>query len=358
LTPSYLQPSNNPPKNRNFTMASTMKAWQYNKINGKLEDSIALNTSIPIPTTSSLAKNDMLVEVLSAALNPVDYKLPESIASTFMISKPATPGLDFCGRVKATHPSNDSIKEGQLVFGCLHAPRKYGTCGQFITIPSSECALLPEGVDIDQAAAVGTAGMTAYQALLPGHVKAGSNVFINGGSGGVGTFCIQFAKAMGTKITTTCSTPNVELCKSLGADEVIDYKTTDILSTLKGKGQVFDAVIDNVGSSATLFTQCEAFLKPDGIFVQVAMQVTLAGMGGMMRKRLQPRLLGGVGRKFHFVANESRTRDFEQIGKWMKDGKVKAVIEETFAFEDVPKAFEHLRTGHTKGKIVIHVAEK
>ena len=70
-------------------MASTMKAWQYNKINGKLEDSIALNTSIPIPTTSSLAKNDMLVEVLSAALNPVDYKLPESIASTFMISKPA-----------------------------------------------------------------------------------------------------------------------------------------------------------------------------------------------------------------------------------------------------------------------------
>ena len=323
MTPSYLQPSNNPPKNRNFTMASTMKAWQYNKINGKLEDSIALNTS-------------MLVEVLSAALNPVDYKLPESIASTFMISKPATPGLDFCGRVKATHPSNDSIKEGQLVFGCLHAPRKYGTCGQFITIPSSECALLPEGVDIDQAAAVGTAGMTAYQALLPGHVKAGSNVFINGGSGGVGTFCIQFAKAMGTKITTTCSTPNVELCKS----------------------QVFDAVIDNVGSSATLFTQCEAFLKPDGIFVQVAMQVTLAGMGGMMRKRLQPRLLGGVGRKFHFVANESRTRDFEQIGKWMKDGKVKAVIEETFAFEDVPKAFEHLRTGHTKGKIVIHVAEK
>ncbi|PVH83505.1 zinc-binding oxidoreductase [Cadophora sp. DSE1049] len=339
-------------------MASTMKAWQYSKISGKLEDSITLNTSIPIPTASSLSKNDLLVEVLTAALNPVDYKLPESNASIFMISKPATPGLDFCGRVKAKHTSNDLIKEGQLIFGCLGSPRKYGTCGEYIVVPRSECALLPEGVDIDEAAAVGTAGMTAYQALLPDHVKAGSNIFINGGSGGVGTFGIQFAKAMGAKVTTTCSTLNVELCKSLGADEVIDYKTADIVATLKGKGQIFDAVIDNVGDSATLFNECEALLKPDGVFVQVAMKVTVAGVAGMMRKRLQPRLLGGVGRKFHFVAVEGRTRDFEHVGKWMKEGKVKAVIGETFAFEEVPKAFEHLRTGHTKGKIVIHVGEK
>lgn len=291
-------------------------------------------------------------------MNPIDYKLPESSASIFVISKPATPGRDFCGRVNAKHPSNDSIKEGQLVFGCLGSLRKYGTCGRFIVVPRSECALLPEGVHIDQAAAVGTAGMTAYQSLLPNHVKTGSNIFINGGSGGVGTFGIQFAKAIGARVTTTCSTPNVELCKSLGADEIIDYKTTDIVSTLKGKGQIFDIVIDNVGNSANLFHECEAFLKPDGVFVQVAMQITVAGLGGMLRRRILPRFFGGVGRKFHFVAYESRMQDFEQIGKWMKEGKVKAVIGDTFTLEDEPKSFEQLKTGHAKGKIVIHVSEK
>lgn len=210
----------------------------------------------------------------------------------------------------------------------------------------------------DEGAAVGTAGMTAYQSLLPQHVKAGSSIFINGGSGGVGTFGIQIAKALGAKVTTSCSTANAELCKNLGADEVIDYKTSDLISTLKAKGQVFDAVIDNVGSSWVLFNQCEAYLKPNGVFVQVAAQVTVAGMGGMIRKMMQPKILGGVGRKFHFVSVKSRAEDFEQVGKWMKEGKVKPVIGETFAFEDVPKAFESLRTGHTKGKIVVHVGEK
>ncbi|KAH9218161.1 hypothetical protein DL95DRAFT_385945 [Leptodontidium sp. 2 PMI_412] len=340
------------------TMPSTMKAWQYNKIHHTLEESLTINTSIPVPPVSSLSKNELLIEVIAAAINPVDYKLPESIVSMLMISMPATPGLDFCGRVKAKHPSNNSFKEGQLIFGCFEKPKKYGACGQYLVAQSSECAVLPEGVAVDQAATVGTAGLAAYQSLLPQHVKAGSNVFINGGSGGVGTFGIQFAKAMGAKVTTTCSSANVELCKSLGADEVIDYKASDIIATLKAKGQVFEVVIDNVGDSPALFTQCEAFLKPGGVFVQVAGQITVVGMGNMVRKMFQPRMLGGVGRKFHFVAVKSRSKDLEQIGKWMKEGKVKAVIGVTFEFEDVPKAFEHLRAGHTKGKIVIQVDEK
>ncbi len=275
-----------------------------------------------------------------------------------MISKPSTPGLDFCGRIKSTHTSNSTFKEGQLVFGCLPQPGKYGALGQFLIIPTSQCALLPEGVDPDHGAAVGTAGMTAYQSLLPHHVKAGSNIFINGGSGGVGTFGIQFAKALGAKVTTSCSTANAELCKSLGADEVIDYKTSDLISTLKAKGQVFDAVIDNVGNSSVLFNQCEVYLKPNGVFVQVAAHVTVTGMGGIARKMIQPKILGGVGRKFHFVSVQSKAADFEQVGKWMKEGKVKPVVGETFAFKDVPKAFESLRLGHTRGKIVVHVSEK
>ncbi|KAH7370329.1 hypothetical protein BKA65DRAFT_14944 [Rhexocercosporidium sp. MPI-PUGE-AT-0058] len=126
-----------------------------------------LNTSVPMPLASSLKRKDLLVEVSSAAINPVDYKLPETGMGAFMISKLATRGLVFCGRVKVKHISDDSIEEGQLVFGCVEVLNKHGSCGQFLIAERSECAVLPDGMDVDQTVAFGTAGMTAYQSLLP-----------------------------------------------------------------------------------------------------------------------------------------------------------------------------------------------
>ena len=335
-----------------------MKAWRYSTICGRLEESLALNTSVPVPNKSSLSKDQIIIEVITASINPVDYKLPESgLLGKLSIKTPASPGLDFCGRIVAKHASNIALKEGQLVFGALGKPSKFGTLGQFAIISSAEYALLPAGVGKDEAAGAGTAALTAYQSLLPAAIKPGSRVFINGGSGGVGTFGIQFSKTLGAHVTTTCSTANVGLCKGLGADEVLDYKEVDVVSELKKKGHVFDLVIDNVGNPA-LYENNDAFLKRSGTFVQVGIQPSFAAMGTMARRILQPAFLGGGRRRFHFVTVQSRSEDYVQIGKWLAEGKAKTVIDQVFKWEDAPKAFEKLRTGRTTGKIIVHVTEK
>lgn len=234
-----------------------MKAWQFSATSGGLEKHLTLNNAAKPPPSSKLSSEQLLVEVISASLNPVDYKFPEiPIVGGFVVSKPASPAIDYCGRV-VTAGSSVDVKPGQLVFGRLDMPTKFGTLGQYIIAPKAGAAPLPDGIDLDQAAAIGTAGLTAYQCIIP-NAKQDDRIFINGGSGGVGTFGIQFAKAIGCHVTTTCSTPNVQLCKDLGADEVIDYKTTDITQALKAKGAAFSLAVDNVGRSCRTF--CYPFL--------------------------------------------------------------------------------------------------
>ena len=271
---------------------------------------------------------------------------------------PATPGLDFCGRVTGIHPSETTVKEGQRVFGAMPAVPKFGTLGQFIVVPRGQYALLPEGLTPNDAAAIGTAGLTAYQSLLPKVVKKSSKVFINGGSGGCGTYAIQFAKVMGAHVTTTCSTANVQLCKSLGADEVLDYKKVDFITELDRKGRIFDLAVDNVGTPSNLYQLSSKFLTPQGIFALVALSPTFGSIGGLAKKMLLPGFLGGGKNKFAFVACNNNTKDLDQIGKLVVEGKVKPVIDEVFRFEDVPAAFAKLREGRTKGKIVITVSNQ
>ncbi|KAJ9142948.1 Zinc alcohol [Pleurostoma richardsiae] len=325
------------------------ESWQYADIRGGLEHSLVLNKSTPALSKESLSKGQILVEVISAALNPADYKLPENVlVRSLFIKKPATPGFDFCGRVVARQDENQSLSEGQLVFGALSPLSRYGTLSQFVIVPSSECVPLPDGVDPDHAAATGTACLTSYQALLLGGIYDGSQVIITGGSGGTGTFAIQLAKAMGARVTASCSTANVELCERLGADSVLDYRQMDIASELEKKGQVFDLAIDNVGIPG-LYEKSHSFLKTDGKFMQVQFDLSA------IRKSLQPRCLGGGRREFHIVVVKSKTEDLNQVGKWLKEGKVKPVVR-VFDWEDVPKAYAELRTGCTVGKIVVRVA--
>ncbi|KAK7408392.1 hypothetical protein QQX98_009432 [Neonectria punicea] len=333
-----------------------MQAWQFTTIKGTLENSLSLNETAVPPDASSLDKDHVLIEVITAGINPVEYKLPEIfLFGKLMVQTPASPGLDFCGRVKAKHAANESFTEGQLVFGALTVATKFpkfGSLGQLIIAPCSQITPLPKGVDPDGAAAVGTAGMTALQALPRDIVKPGSRVFINGGSGGVGSFMIQFAKALGAEVTTTCSTANVQLCRSLGADEVMDYRELNLLDELKRKGQVFDLVVDNVGVPDDLYEQSHLFLKPSGVFSQVAMQKSV---GAMIRRSILPGCLGGGRRPLQVVRVNINSQDLEQVGRWMADGKVQAVIDEKFEWKDAPKAYEKLRKGRTVGKIVVHV---
>lgn len=337
-------------------MAKTMRTWHYSAIHGNLEDSLTLRDDAPIPAISSLRKDELLVEVISASLNPADYKVPATpLVGRLMISRPATPGMDLCGRVVGKHPSNTFFEEGQLVFGGYAMINQRGTLSQYCVIPTANVTLLPEGVDPDHAAAVGTAATTAYQSLMPSTLRAGAKIFINGGSGGTGTWGIQFAKALGAEVVTTCSTANVELCKQLGADEVIDYKKTDVVANLEARGNVFDLVIDNVGSTTELYGHSKQYLKPGGTFVLVGVgaDMSLSGIASTLLKQLRPAITGQKG--FYFVQQKNDRDFFEQIGRWMGEGKARAVIDSTFSFDQVQEAYKKLRGGRAKGKIVIHV---
>lgn len=294
------------------------------------------------------------------ALNPADYKIPElGIISRAMISRPASPGIDYCGTVVATGSGIDHVQEGQVVFGRLGLPTKFGTLGQFIVAPKEGCVPLPNGVDPDHAAAVGTAGMTAWACIVP-NVTEGSRIFINGGSGGTGTFGIQIAKALGCHVTTSCSTSNVSFCENLGADEVIDYKSTSVSAELKKKkkGEAFDLVVDNVGTPDDLYIASNDFLKPTGKFIQVGASTTIKGVTSMASRAMYPAFLGGGKRTIEFAVAKNSFDAYVQMGKWMQEGKLKAIIDSTFEYIDAPKAFERLKTGRARGKVVIRVTER
>ena len=338
-----------------------MKAWQYENAVAGLEKSMTLSTDVAPPPQASLKKNEFLVEVLSMSINPVDYKVPEvGRLAKLMVKVPASPGLDFAGKVAAKHPEDDTgLSVGQMVFGRLDGLTQFGTLAQFIVASSAGCIPIPDGVSVDDAAALGTAALTAYQTIVPFVKKdpTKATVFINGGSGGVGTYGIQIAKAIGAHVITSCSTANAALCKELGADEVIDYRKDDVAAVLKAKGQTLDLVVDNVGTPGNLYKESEHFLKPTCSFVQIAGSPSLGSIAGMMDKKFRPTFLGGGKSTYVSYLTKNSAEEFKQLGAWLAAGKIKAVIADRFEYEDAPKAFEKLKTGRTVGKIVVHVSD-
>lgn len=341
-----------PPLDMSAYQPESMKAWLYSSTANGLEKNLHLDMCARAPPAPQ--GNEVLVRVLSAALNPVDYKFPEvGLPARMVIGMPATPGMDFCGRIVATGPHAKHFKEGQLVFGCPARPTQFGSLAEYIRIPADKIALVPDGVAVDHAAGVAVAGQTAYQSL-EGRVKAGEKVFINGGSGGCGVFAIQIAKQMGCHVTTTCSTRNMELCFRLGADEVIDYTAEpDLVAKLVQRKVVFDCILDHVGLPSALYYQGHHFLKEDGAFVQIGMSglMTLTGRIGW------PSFLGGGRRKYVVVMAKYNQRQLVQLGEWLAKGAIQVQLDSVYEFRDAGKAFEKLRSGRARGKIVVHVSD-
>ncbi|KAK2615444.1 hypothetical protein N8I77_002198 [Diaporthe amygdali] len=345
--------------------AKAMRAWLYSSATGGLHKNLALSATAAHPrpqSPPSLSKDELLVRVRAAGLNPVDYKIPElpySISRT-MISVPASPAMDFAGTVVAHGSAIEfPVKAGDSVFGRLD-PGRFGALGEYIVAKSSGCASLPSGVSLEHASGVGSVGLAAFSSIVPNVPAAHSpggppfRIFINGGSGGTGTFGIQIAKLLGCHVTTSCSARNVELCKSLGADEVLDYTQGDLVGALKAKGQVFDLVVDNVGSSPRdLYSACDQFLVPSGQFVQVGAGMSMADMQLMMSRMMLPSFLGGGSRKFSLAVAKNKHEDLARLGEWIAAGKIKVVVDEIFEFDDAAKAYEKLRTGRARGKIIV-----
>ncbi|KAH7062475.1 hypothetical protein B0J12DRAFT_763748 [Macrophomina phaseolina] len=346
----------------------TFRAWQSTHPTSPFSASLSLHPALPTPSPSSLPPSHLLIRILSAAINPVDHKLaslgPFSRLA-FYRSGPYAPGIDFCGRVVAASAASAAaapFPPDTLVFGTLPPqPRPpFGTLGDYAIASAAHCVRVPAGVPVDAAAGVGIAGLSALQALEQGGTRAGDRVLVLGASGGVGTWAVQVAKrGLGAGLVVgTCSAGNEELVRGLGADEVVDYRRGDVVEEFVGRGWLFDVVVDCVGDPrARVYERAGAFLREGGVYVQVGAEVSVRGLRSVVERAVWPRILGGGERAWRFLMGTVEAEGLRRLGEWMSEGKVRAVVEETFEFEDVPKAFEKLEKGRARGKIVVHVGK-
>ncbi|KAL2683380.1 hypothetical protein Neosp_007850 [[Neocosmospora] mangrovei] len=331
----------------------TMRAAQWRSIAGGIEKNLTLNAEAQLPKNAhSLPKDHTLVKVAYASLNHLDYKPAEMPFGSTFIKKPATPGLDFSGTVVATSLSD--LKPGQRVFGRTEPPVG-GTLAEYVEVRKAGVAPVPDGVSLRDAACVGICGTAPLQSFAP-YMEPGQKVLINGGSGGVGVFAIQIAKALGySQVTAVCSAANADLCRNLGADEVIDYKAEDIVTALKRTGHQYDHILDTIFAKPELYWQCHHYLKPQGTYVAVGLPPQFKTFKTLFAIHVLPKWLGGGQRKFVFHSVSANTKDFGQVAQWIEEGKVKPVIEEEYSLEDAAKAYAKLKSGTAKGKLVIRV---
>src|SRR2546421_3451029 len=304
----------------------------------------------PTPTD-----DQVLVRVRAASVNPYDWhfvegtpKIMRAMGVGLRKPKDTRLGVDFAGTVEAVGKNVTQFKPGDEVFG-----GRGGAFAEYVCPRATRAvALKPASVTFEQAASVNIAGITALQALRDkGKVQPGQKVLINGASGGVGTFAVQIAKSFGADVTGVCSTRNVDLVRSLGADHVIDYTKEDFA---KGE-QRYDVILDNVPNHS--LSECRRILTPNGKYVMI-------GGGGPNDNRW----VGPFGRviktmvmspfinqKMGMMMADTDQNDLSILAEMMQSGKMKAVIDRTYKLSELPEAIRYVEEGHARGKVVIVV---
>jgi NADPH:quinone reductase-like Zn-dependent oxidoreductase len=295
------------------------------------------------------ADDQLLVKVHAASLNPVDWHSMRGSPYVMRLSsgigspQDSRVGVDFAGTVEAVGKSVTRFKPGDAVFGGAD-----GAVAEYVVVRESRgVALKPDNMSFEQAASVAIAAITALQGLRDkGAIKPGQKVLINGASGGVGTFAVQIAKHFGAEVTGVCSTRNVELVRSLGADHVIDYTQEDF-----AKGGVrYDIILDNVANRS--LSDMRRVLTPTGHLVIVG------GAKGDWIGPLVPPLKAVMMQPFvdqklgMFIARLEQS-DMQFLGELMQAGKVTPVIDRRYALSEVTKAMEYLEAGRARGKVIV-----
>ena len=298
--------------------------------------------------------DEVLVRVRAASVNPYDWHFVEGTpyvmrAMGVGLRKPKDIrlGVDFAGTVEAVGENVTQYKPGDEVFG--------GRAGAFAEYvcrrATGAIALKPANVTFEQAAALNIAGITALQGIRDkGKVQAGQKVLVNGASGGVGTFAVQIAKSFGANVTGVCSTRNVDLVKSLGADQVIDYTKEDFT---KGNER-YDVILDNVGTGHSL-SEYRKVLAPDGKYVLIGGGgVGEQGLLGGLARALWAPIVAKFGKQqMGMMMADPSTKDLTLLGELTQEGKLKPVIDRTYKLEEVPQALAYLEQGHARGKVLI-----
>jgi len=297
-----------------------------------------------------LADDGVLVRVRAASINPADWYgmmgRPSLFRAQMGLFKPKerTLGVDFAGTVEAVGKDITELRPGDEVFG-----GRSGALAEYVCVRDA-VAKKPANVTFEQAGGVGVAGLTALQGLRDkGNLQLGQKVLINGASGGVGTFAVQIAKALGGEVTGVCSTRNVELVRSLGADHVIDYTQEDF--TLGERR--YDLVLDVAGSRS--WSELKRVLEPKATVVIVGAPKgsrLLGPLSHIIRMRLAS--LRGSQRAVFFVAKFNKA-DLVVLQELLEAGKVAPVIDRSYALSETADAFRYLGEGHAQGKIVITV---
>lgn len=300
----------------------------------------------------TIGETDLLVRVRAASLNPYDWHLrtgmPYLFRLMFGLRKPKKQGLgaDLAGEVEAVGAGVTQFRPGDEVYGEIEV----GALAEYASVPEASAARKPANLTFEQAAAVPMGGLTSLQALRDkGGIRPGHKVIINGSSGGVGTFAVPIAKSFGAEVTAVCSTRNVELVRSIGADHVIDYTVEDFT---RGERR-YDLMLDNVGNHSV--TACRRVLTPKGVRVATFGSPEhkwlgpLAAMARMMVVSLF------VGQKMTTFSAKALGADLETLRELIEEGVVTPVIDRTYPLADTAEAMDYLDEGHARGKIVVTI---
>jgi NADPH:quinone reductase-like Zn-dependent oxidoreductase len=307
-------------------------------------------TEIAKPTPKD---DEVLIKIHAASVNPLDWHfvrgIPYFLRMMAGLRKPKITrlGVDVAGKVEAVGTSVTQFKPGDEVFGtCLGAFAEYVCCRE------NKLALKPASVTFEEAAAVPVAAVTALQGLRDkGRVQPGQKVLINGAAGGVGTFAVQIAKSFGAHVTGVCSTRNVDMVRSIGADHVIDYTKEDFAQS----GQRYDIIFDNVGNHS--FPDCRRVMIAKGILISNGggslsenEGTWIGSMAGSMGALLSSLF---ISQKFVMFVASINKQDLNVLKELMEARNVTPVIDRCYKLAEVPEAIRHVEEGHARGKIVI-----
>ena len=298
----------------------------------------------PVP-----ADNEVLVKVQAASVNPLDWHYMRGapyimrLGSGIGAPKDSRMGVDFSGIVETIGKDVTQFKPGDEVIG-----GRSGAFAEYVVVPEDRALVLkPSNVTFEQAASVPVAAITALQALRDkGKIKPGDKVLINGASGGVGTFAVQIAKSFGAEVTGVCSTRNVEMVTSIGADHVFDYTKENYTES----GQHYDIIIDNVGNHS--LSANRRALNPDGILVMIG--GAKGNWVAPLKNPLKALIMSPfVSQEFVMLLARLRQEDLGIVGDLMQAGKVTPVIDRRYRLSEVPAAIRYSEEGHARGKIII-----
>lgn len=305
-------------------MANHMKAAVYRKDRtGKILEIEDIEQPVP-------KDNEVLLRVHAASVNPLDWRL-----------KSPRPGVDVAGQVVAFGRRVTRFKPTDAVFG-----GGKGAFAEYACARESKLVSKPEGVSFEQAASVPIAGMTALQALRnEGHLQPGQKVLINGAAGGVGTFAVQIAKSFGAYVTGVCSTRNVELVRSLGADRVIDYTREDFTED----SERYDLLLDNVGNRK--LSAMKRILRPNGKCVIVGAPKKMSAVFAWMLELFARSWL--LQENFKFMLANINQNDLTTFAELITARKVTPVIDRRYPLRETADAMAYAEEGHARAKVVI-----